>query len=73
MLNFITRLADAITDIIAGPNAPARSRRMVQRAIAIGAFVGSITMLGPIFGYGLMAVVGVLIMLVASPEKKERS
>ena len=73
MLNFITRLTDTLTDIIAGPDATARARRLVQRAIAVSALVGSITLLGPILGYGPMTIVGVIVMLVANPEKKART
>ncbi len=73
MLNIITELTETMTNLVAGPNAPARTRRLVQRAIAVGALVGCVTLLGPVFGYGLMAIVGMFIMLLANPEKKERS
>lgn len=57
---------------ITGQNTSARSTRLVQRAMAVGALVLMITALGPIFGYGLMAILGVFVMLVISPEKRTK-
>lgn len=65
MYHFFERLGTAL----AGQEAPALSRR-AQRLLAILAMVGLITLLGPIFGYGLMACAGVLVLLHASPDKK---
>lgn len=66
MNHLFTDLARSIT----GQMASTRHQRLVQRALAIGALVGMITLLGPAFGYGLMAVLGVFVMIVASPEKR---
>ena len=65
MYLFFERLAASLL----GPDAPAHSRRLAQRLLAVAAMVGMITLLGPIFGYGPMACAGVLVLFLASPDK----